>query len=72
MTTTKLTKVRKVEPIYKSKKTTERNEEERRLFLQEHYLIRNPYRTSNPHTRSVLQYERPLEKLQRSTLIVKC
>jgi len=66
-----INKVRKVEPVYKSKKTTERNKEEREKFLQDYYLVRHPYRTSKPYSNRILLYERPLEKPQISTLIVR-
>ena len=46
-----INKVRKVEPIYKSKKTTERNKEERRKFLQDQYLVKNKYKTIKSHRR---------------------
>ena len=66
-----INKVRKVEPIYKSKKTTERNKEEREKFLQDYYLVRHPYKTSKPNSNRIFLYERPLEKPQKPTLIVR-
>ena len=58
-----INKVRKVEPIYKSKKTTERNKEERRKFLQDQYLVKNKYKTSKSYSKKVLQHERPFKKI---------
>ena len=61
-----INKVRKVEPIYKSKKTTERNKEERRKFLQDQYLVKNKYRNS------ILPRQKPFKKIQGPTIIVNC